>query len=300
MKTKVPATFFILFLFTLLTSPLHAGINTDTALTPAERQLIVRTQTRYVQKTDDKTGQEREMRTWMIPLVMVYGFRDGTAGFVKIPYLEKGLKTNSKGQRVERESSGIGDIELFFKQRIWRKDQRAATSRVALLGGVKLPSGEDDESDGLGRLPVDVQLGSGSLDPFFGFVATRQTQAYEITSDFVYHFRTEANDFKFGDELHHNIGAWFRIWPRKLPEMGVPSYFNLVLEANGLWAQRDRDRGERVRNSGGYLLQASPGFQYVTRQMIAELSFQYPLIQILNGAQLEKDWEAIASFRWAF
>jgi hypothetical protein len=191
-------------------------------------------------------------------------------------------------------------MELFVKQRIWRRDELAATSRIALLVGTKLPTGEDDESDGLGRLPVDVQLGTGSVDPFFGVVATRQTQSYEVTGNLVYHFRTEANDFQFGDELHHNLGAWFRLWPRELPEMGTPSYFNLVLEANGLWFQRNQDQGDRVRNSGGYLLQASPGFQYVTRQMIAEISFQYPIIQALNGEQLEKDWELAASLRWAF
>lgn len=289
----------LLALAWLLPEVSFAAINTDIALTPAKGQTILRTQYSQTQKGDDPTDQNRSMTVHTVKQVVGYGFTDATAGFLVVPYLDKDLRTVSSGQRVSREASGIGDLTLFMKQRLFRKDEPGATTRFALLGGLELPTGGHDASDGLGRLPAVLRLGSGSVDPLAGIVFTRQTQEYEVSQDLVYQVNTGHDDLQFGDTIRHDTGIWVRVWPKESPKWAPPRAIHAVLELNGVWQAKHRSGGT-LKDSGGYTLFVSPGVQYVTSRWILEASFQVPMIDSPNGNELGTDWSAVAGLRTTF
>ncbi len=276
------------------------SINSDIGLTPYRGQVIVRSQVRYTSKRDDPTTQDRNNWVLAMPPTLVYGFTESLAGIIKIPYLHKELRSTSGGSRIVRQDAGIGDITVLGKGRIYTRDYLGATSRLSLLGGLELPTGESGDADARGKLSRTLQLGSGSWDPIVGATYTWQSLDDEWDVNLTYQFNTTANKFEFGDVLKHTVAYQRRILPRRLPERGEYTQVNVVFEANAIWAQKNRSGGSLVDNSGGYTLFLSPGLQVASKYAVAEVSVQLPALQTLNGNQVETDVVVIGSVRLTF
>ncbi len=288
----------LLGVFTLA-SPLAEGlpINSDVGLTPHKGEFIFRVQGRYSRKADDPSSQGRKVDEYVVPFVGVYGFTSKSSLLVKVPYINRELRTATGANRGDE---GLGDITLIGKHRIFTHNFKGGTSRVSLIGGLKLPTGDDDERDSLGVLPQTLQLGSGSVDVIAGGTYTFQTLSYELDADLRYIFNQEANDFEFGDIFKYNLAYQKRIFPFILPDKGIYSQWNAVLEFNGQVEQRNELGGSEVFASGGHTLFLSPGIQFVSKRMVYEFSFQYPILQELHGNQLETDYNLALSFRYIF
>lgn len=269
-----------------------AAINTDTALPVHQGEFIWREQFRFL-KAEDST---RDLEVIAVPSVFVYGVTEKFALIGVVPYLDKTLKMGG----VERGDNGLGDTTLMGRYQVFQMDRPGETFRGQLLGGLKFPTGQDDERDSLGRLPQPLQLGSGSYDPIVAGVFTWQRLRWQADFDVAYKINTEANDFRFGNTLSHDAAFQYRLLPWTLPEQGVPSFVYGVLELNGIWAERNKLDGGKVGDSGGYTLFLSPGLQYVTRRWVAEISVQLPIVQELNGNQLKTDYVLNAGFRIQF
>ena len=269
-----------------------AAINTDTALPVHQGEFLWREQVRFL-KAEDST---RDLEVIAVPSVFVYGFTEKFALIGVVPYLNKTLKMGG----VERGDNGLGDSTLLGRYQVFQLDRPGETFRAQVLGGLKFPTGRDDKSDALGRLPQSLQLGSGSYDPMVAGVFSWQRLRWQADFDLAYKINTEANDFRFGNTLAHDAAFQYRLLPWTLPEQGVPSFVYGVLELNGLWAERSALHGGRVGDSGGYTLFLSPGLQYVTRRWIAEISVQLPVVQQLNGNQVKTDYILNAGFRIQF
>ncbi|MCI0538475.1 MAG: transporter [Verrucomicrobiales bacterium] len=276
----------------LRTNAMAAAINTDTALPVHRGEFLWREQVRFL-KAEDAT---RDLEVIAVPSVLVYGVTEKFALIGVVPYLDK----TSKMGGAERGDNGLGDSTLLGRYQVFQFDRPGETFRAQVLGGLKFPTGRDDESDSAGRLPQPLQLGSGSYDPIVAGVFTWQRLRWQADFDVAYKISTEANNFRFGNTLAHDAAFQYRLWPWQLPERGVPSFVYGLLELNGIWAERNELNGGRVGDSGGYTLFVSPGLQYVTRRWVAELSVQLPVVQALNGNQLETDYILVAGFRVQF
>jgi hypothetical protein len=170
---------------------------------------------------------------------------------------------------------------------------------VAPFFGVKAPTGEDDETDALGRLPPSVQVGSGSWDAFAGVVATYQTLRHQVDSQFSYRANNEGNNFDAGDVIRLDGSLQYRLRPRELTG-GVPGFLYGVIEANLIDRDKNRVGGSNDPNSGGTTFSFTPGIQYVTKRWIVEAALQVPVSQDLNGTALENDFIARVSGRFNF
>jgi hypothetical protein len=272
-------------------------INSDVGLTPHKDEFIFRMQSRYTLKGDDPTSQDREVRALAIPMVGVYGFTSKVSMLVKALYLDKELSSNNNSDRGD---SGIGDTTVLGKVRVYTKNYKGATSRLSLIGGLELPTGDDDERDSLGLLPASLQLGSGSVDVIAGAAYTYQTLDFEVDADLRYIFNQEANDFEFGDVFKYNLSYQKRIFPTILPDEGLYNQWNALIELNGIYSQRSESFGSTVGASGGHTVYLSPGTQFVSQRGIIEASIQLPVIQDLNGNQVEADYTLVLSFRYQF
>lgn len=269
-----------------------APINTDTALPIHEGELLWREQVRFMRAS--VAGVDK--RVTAVPSVFVYGVTEKLALIGMVPYLDKELEMDG----IERGSSGLGDTTLFGRYQVFQADRPGETMRGQVLGGIKFPTGKDDERDALGLLPPPLQSGSGSYDATVTGVFTWQRLQWQLDVDLGYRVTGEANDFRFGDSLVHNVSLQYRLWPGALPTEGVPSFVYGVVELNGLWSDRDEMGGTSIPDSGGYTLFLSPGVQYVTSRWIAEASVQLPVVRNLNGTQPEPDYTVAAGFRIQF
>lgn len=263
-------------------------INSDVALTPFKGQTIIRSQAKYTRKTNDPTDKDREMQIWMFPTTFVYGLTERLAFSLTAPYIDKEQKSAVSPTISD---SGLGDINLMSKYRIWSEDLPGEARRISLVGGLELPTGDDN---------AQLKLGSGSVDPVAGVLFTNQSLAQEFDVDFTYQFNTKASSYEFGDVFKYNVAYQRRVWPRTLPEKGVYSQVNLVLELNGEHARKDKSNEDIVKDSGGNTLFLSPGLQFAAKRWVLETSLQLPIIQDLNGDQIETDYTIVTSLRLTF
>ncbi len=299
-RTGVRAAVVILGVGTLVATADAAPQTFNTALPVAKGEFVFREQFIYRRAADDPSPADRDVEVLGAISVLGYGVTPDLAMFGVLPFLDKELKvTMPDGARATRKTSGIGDARLFGRYTVYQDDAPGRTFRVAPFLGLELPTGDDDDRDGLGRLPATLQLGSGSWDPFGGIVVTYQTLDYQIDAQASYKLNNEANGFEFGDEARLDLSLQYRLWPRELGA-GTPGFLYGVLEGNLIHRGRNEIAGVDDRDSGGVSFFLSPGIQYVTRRWIAEAIVQVPVVQSLNGSALEDDFVVRAGFRVNF
>ncbi|MFQ5535794.1 MAG: transporter [Sphingomonadales bacterium] len=266
----------------------------------AEGNVVWREQFLHREMGDDPTAADRGVKVLGGISVLGFGVTSDLAVFGVLPVLDKELKlTMPGGERVTRDTFGIGDVRLFARHTVYKSDAPGRTFRIAPFLGVEAPTGDDNDRDRFGRLPAPLQLGSGSWDPFGGVVVTYQTLDYQIDVQASYKVNTSDNGFEFGDELNLDASLQYRLLPRELGA-GVPGFLYGVLETNFLYQDKNRAAGVNDPNSGGTSFMLSPGLQYVTRKWIVEAIVQVPVAHDLNGTALEDDVTVRAGFRINF
>lgn len=277
----------MLFLFTSvisMDSALAAGINSNIALPVRKGGFVFRSQARWL-KADD-------LDVLSFPNVLLFGATPDLSLFAisSLIYRDEEF-TDSSGSRVENDDFGLGDTTLLARYTLFSKDYTTGTTRFAVLGGVKLPTGDDDLE------PITTD----SFDVPLGVVATATWDfRHEVDADIIYRINTEADNFERGDTLSYNLAYGFRVYPWTFPEKGVPNFIYFVAEANGIYSQRSEFDGNTIDNSGGNTLFLSPGIQFLTRRYILEASIQLPVIQDLNGDQRETDFVLVGGIRINF
>lgn len=293
--------FVALVVASVVSQPTRAAPQTfNTALPVGKGNFVLREQLMYRKAGDDPSAKGRNLAVRGGVTVLGYGATGKLALFGALPYLDKELDLRAPGgQRLTRGASGIGDARVFARWTLLQRDRRGSTFRVAPFVGIELPTGDDDDGDGLGRLPPPLQSGSGSWDPLGGMVATYQTLDYQIDTQLSYKANTEANDFEFGDEFRFDASLQYRLSPRELGT-GMPGFLYGVIEMNFLHLAKNEISGNRDPNSGGSTLLLSPGLQYVTKKWVLEAIVQFPVVQDLNGTALEDDYTLRAGFRVNF
>jgi len=295
MFKKCSVALFIIVLFCLSLVPtikvLAAPINSNVALPVRKGGFVFRSQVRWLRATDDPTSSDKEINVVVIPNVLVYGATPDLALFAIFPFIFRNVESNdpSSGKRVNKNDNGIGDLTLIARYTVYKRDYPSGTARFAPLAGLKLPTGDDDLE------PITTD----SIDFQFGGVSTVTWDfgRHEIDADLIYKIKTEAEDFEQGNDLIYDLAYEFRVYPWTLPDVGVPNFLYLVAEANGIISQKNKLNGKTIANSGGNILFISPGIQFASKRFILETSIQLPVIQDLNGNQVERDFILTAGFR---
>lgn len=215
------------------------------------------------------------------------------------PYLDKTLELGPPENRQRLSAKGFGDLAIVAKLGIYQNDGPNRTTRVALFGRLKMPTGKDDATVPGGQpLPKSLQLGTGSVDYSAGVILTHSVGPVGLNADFIYDVNTADEGFAFGDVLRYDIALGYRILPRVYRTYPAKQ-INLYLEANGTWSQRSTLAGNSVADSGGDVLRISPGVQFIPGAgFLVEVTYQVPVWQDLNGAQLEFAPTFKVGLRW--
>ncbi len=270
-----------------------APITFSTALPVGEGKIINREQLVFTRSGDDPTNTGLDVDVNSLISVLAYGASEKLALFAALPYLRKELRQSGG---VRRSSEGIGDLTIFGRYTLFQRDGIGRTLRLGAIAGIKAPTGDDDESDALGRLPIPLQSGTGSWDSFIGIVASYETLQGGIHSQLTYRAKTAANNFEAGDVSRLDLSWQRRVWPRAL-QANSNAFIYGVLEANIIHSQKSRVAGQVSNDSGGTTIFITPGIQYVSRKLILEAAIQIPVHQNLNGTALENDYVFRTGFR---
>jgi hypothetical protein len=263
-------------------------INSNEGFTAYQGQWIVRTQARIHLRDDDPTPMDRKMTMVAVPTTVVYGVTPLFTAMATVPYISKDLDLTTATGRIRRGDAAIGDVMLVGKYRVWTLDEpNARTWRLSVLGGASLPTGPDDAADAMGRLPRTLQVGTGTLDPLAGLSFTRWTPFWSVSGDAIYRHGGEDEEYDFADSFRYDFALERAIWPRELPEEGLPDYLYAILELNGEVSGRDRFQAVEQGSTGGHTLYLSPGLQYITARYAVEAGVQIPVMTRMHGLQPE-------------
>lgn len=268
-----------------------AAITFNTALPVSKGEIIVREQ--VVVDRARSTDKDRSEITLLS--VLVYGLTSRLALFGILPYTDRKLEMSIG----DRESSGLGDVRLFARYTVYRRDSLGQTLRLAPFVGLKAPTGDSRESDSFGRLPPSIQSGSGSWDVFGGFIATYATLDWQLDSQISYQVNTRGSTFEAGDVVRADASLQYRLYPPRLSASSLGFLYG-VLEVNLIHKAKNQIHGITDSNSGGTTLYLTPGLQYAAKRWIAEAAIQIPVIQNLNGTTLKRDFIFRTGFRVNF
>jgi hypothetical protein len=178
-----------------------APVTFNTALPVGGGEFVARGMVVVSQSGEDPGPTDRDHSVMSLVTVLGYGVTHKLALFGVLPYVDKELDLTEAGSRVNRTSSGLGDASVFARYTLLQRDYPGRTFRIAPFVGVKAPTGDDDNRDMFGRLPPDMQSGSGAWDVFGGIVATYQTFALQTDGQVSYRVKNKANGFDPGDEI---------------------------------------------------------------------------------------------------
>ena len=255
----------------------NAQVTTNNALPIGEGQFLIRGQATYLRADDGN----QEFEEFSVPIVFGYGTTQDLALFAVVPFLNRSLDVEG----LERNEFGLGDINFLARYTVFQIDQAGKTFRIAPIVGLKVPTGSSQSSDEFGLLPPSLQLGTGTFDPSFGIIFTRQTLNDNLSASFVYQINTEANNINFGNDASIDLAYKYRVFPQAIKS----GFLFAGLESNLSIQNRDRVAEVVNMDSGGTLLFLSPSIQYITERFNVEGAVQIPVIQALNGNTLAPD-----------
>lgn len=230
-------------------------------------------------------------RSWVNQLALSYGLTDD---------LQLGLQVGhySGSDFIDAEEDGLGGAESAsgdpsgvtdtWATAKWRV-MRGARGHLALVGGVKLPTGEDDETLSNGEeLEPSSQPGSGSVDYQAGLAYSRfLTPRMTLDASGIYTLRTEHDDFEVGDRADLGLALAYRL----SEDAQAPHAWSVFGELNGVWLDEDVEDGTANENSGGEVLYLALGVRdRVSEHVALSLAPALPVLQDVNGEQVETDW----------
>jgi len=234
--------------------------------------------------------------------VILGGFTPLWTVRVIVPWLRKEMDFRSPtGAPARFETSGVGDAVFQSKWIFLRDDRAGAATRVGMRGRLKLPLGSTDARLPSGEVaPRPLQVGTGSWDVEPTLIFTNVERRVGIHGNVGGRFNGRDDGFEAGDVFLYDVALGFRFLPwvyESMTDQTVVAY----LELDGTISGRDELDGREDPDSGGHLLLVSPALQWIPKPwLLFEGSLQIPVVQALNGTQLEHDTRLQIGTRYRF
>jgi hypothetical protein len=197
---------------------------------------------------------------------------------------------------VDDTAHGLGDAAVNARYELWRAGGFVPRHVLAVVAGLKLPSGKNDR---LGGDDPHLQLGTGSWDPTLGLWYTYGAQPYTAYAGVSGRLNTaNSRGYRYGSVLTATAGVRRAFLDHRLL---------LSLEAQGRNAGYDTMPSATVPgardvdpNSGGFVGYATAGAAVaITPDLLARVQVQLPVVARLHGTQSEHP-VGFAGLSWDF
>jgi hypothetical protein len=208
-----------------------------------------------------------------------YGLSKNITLFAKAPVIVRRLTSTSEGVDTRESASGIGDIELSAIAATEIISRPNSSYDVALVVGVKSPTGRNEMEDAGERLDEHLQPGTGSWGGQVGAILSRTAMMYSAyASGYVRGTAENDHDYKYGTAYLYNAGFLYR----------ATASWGLTAEINGRYASRDQLGGVNLHNTGGSVAYLTPGVRWLLTPLINVIvNVRVPIVQDLNDDQDE-------------
>ncbi len=199
---------------------------------------------------------------------------------------------------------GIGDLSLLARYTVLQRHTLAATTLVALSGGVKVPTGSTHgRTDDGEYLDAHTQLGTGSVDLLTGISINHVMDRWSFSGNALASFNGEGEagteDYEFGNALSYDASARHRLLPTAIGT-GDISVFTSLGVAGELRGHEHAD-GVRIKDSGGHTVYLVPALQVnVGPHWVFELSYRGAVYHDLNATQLGENYKVFGSVNYLF
>jgi len=242
---------------------------------------------------EDRSSELMLLTTVLVPIAGDITESPTFAIGMETSYANKRLTEN--GQDLAR--SGIGDVAFLAKYGFTiyeesESEQSPFKARVDLIGKMKVPTAESDETDAQGiHVPHHLKLGSGSTDYAFGFAFLTETQKwFMIHGHALYWLNTTAHEHKVGNNLSYELAFMLAALPIDAEPVGT---FLPYVGLKGMHSARDEMNGVKMKSSGGDVVALSIGLQSLWNYvegigtfLLFDASYQLPVMQRVNGVQM--------------
>lgn len=221
---------------------------------------------------------------------------------------------------ISYDIEGLSDATLFGQYELFENE--ASGLHLALLGGIKMPTGKTDVRGPGGFLvATDHQPGSGSWDPLVGLALTKQGGAWSFDMSGLYTFSNEgARDTVVGDIFNYNAAVSYRLIGGEEEPHDHHSHspgevvhehdhhdqepglaVDVFVEANGDYRENAVASGIVDPNTGGNLIFLSGGSRVsLPGGWAAAFSVGAPVVMDLNGIQSEPNMRVLIGISKSF
>lgn len=212
---------------------------------------------------------------------LAYGVSDRLTLSLELPYVRRDRLREGTEEGAEDLGTiaGLGDATLLAKYKL----TGAPGEGLALIGGLKVPTGGTHRRHDGERLETEHQPGTGSWDPVFGAAASTHLGELRLDASALYQLSGKgAQDTRLGDRLTGGIALSHRFGPpehhhdegeehehaegehhHEHAEHGHASW-DAFVELTGEWEGRQKVGGEIEEASGGKSVWLSPGARFNT------------------------------------
>lgn len=200
---------------------------------------------------------------------------------------------------------GFGDVSVMALYTLYTDAPVRPTQRLTVGAGVKTATGSSDEKTASGRMVhAMMQPGSGSWDALFLVNYMKAFYPVVLQANLFYQMTTEGREgYEFGDQISFDLSAAYQAF----------GFLNAGVAVNALhtWENDDNDGKysrpttsmvDNTDNTGLDSVLVSPFVQVKVpgSGLSAEVKYQAPLYQNVNGYQQVLDWRVVSSLTFAF
>ncbi len=241
--------------------------------------LSLTTLTASARNDDDPTQTEGLTQTTLQPVV-VWSPLSRLNLVLQVPLTRKAWYLTAGDASAERHTGmGLGDVSLGARYFLWQHSDWKAMSRqnLAVFAGTSLPTGPDDTQVAGQRIDDHAQLGTGAFGPYAGLQYAYHRDPWNLFTSVSGRVHTVN---RFG---YHYASAL--LWTVR-GEYRPVDWAALELGIDGRYNGQDTAGGAAQVNTGGFVLDASPGAMLrVVDKLWFHLRAQIPMATKLNGVQ---------------
>jgi len=223
-----------------------------------------------------------------------YGLDRNSTLTMLVPFVDR----QSRSATGRFTATGLGDVALLAKHRLYHEEGHGSTFNWAAIGGLELPTGATDARDAGELLPPSVQLGKGSWNPFLASSVTAGFGRSRFDATVFYKLNTEGDQqYQDGDFFSASVSAGYRFLHYKYPGPTFGARLGLQWRHEG----RAEQNGMSVTNSGADELLLTPGLSiHPIPRMDLNIGARVPVYQHYNGEQLGRDTELVFALGFRF
>ena len=214
-----------------------------------------------------------------------YGFSSRFGFTALLPIVQK----TSENGGVKSSSSGIGDASILFKWLVAHDYWERSGWHVAVAAGVELPTGETGIQEGTTLLPVSMQPGSGSWDPFVSLSANLELNRWRFDTIALFKSNNSgAQQTEQGDAFAFDLVGAYRFLHAQYPGPSANVKLGLLYrdQAQSVFA------GAPIANSGSELWLGRVAMAWHPQpQWDLSLALDVPLSETYDGTQLGLDYQ---------